>query len=91
MILYVWRAGSAEGVSDDDGRARDAAVRFMCGNGADRAVVETVHYDDWMKSMDDGYADRGGMRWDGRRLGGGVSWASRRVPDPGLAELERAP
>jgi hypothetical protein len=90
MILYVWRAGGAEGVSDDDGRARDAAVRFMGVNGADRAVVETVHYDDWMRSMDDVYADRGGMRWDGRRLGGGVSWASRRVPDPGLAELDRA-
>jgi hypothetical protein len=90
MILYTWRAGSAEGVTDDDGRARDAADRFMRVNGAARAVVETVHYDDWMKSMSDGYANRGGMRWDARRHGGRVTWASRRVPDPRQAELERA-
>ena len=90
MILYTWRAGSAEGVTDDDRRARDAAAKFMRVNGAALAVVETVHYDDWMKSMNDGYASRGGMRWDGRRHGARVTWTGRWVPAPGPAELERA-
>ncbi|HEY1619667.1 MAG TPA: hypothetical protein VGG25_18745 [Streptosporangiaceae bacterium] len=90
MIFYVWRAGSAEGVTDDDGRARDRAAEFMGKNGAARAVVETVHYDDWMKSMNDGYADRGGIRWDGRRQGGRVTWSSRWVQGTEPAEQERA-
>ena len=90
MILYAWRAGSAEGVTDDDGRARARAAEFMGETGAALAVVETVHYDDWMKSMNHGYVSCGGMRWDGRRQGGRVTWTSRRVPPPGHSELERA-
>lgn len=90
MILYVWRAGSAEGVTDDDRLARARAAEFMGRNGADRAVVETVHYRDWDNSMSDGYADHGGTLWEARRRGGRITWAGCWVPDPRLARLERA-
>jgi hypothetical protein len=74
MKVFLWAAGSAEGVTDDHGRARSLAAGFMLANGAAEAVVETAHYDDAIRSLDAGYAKTAGQRWTGHRQDSQVVW-----------------
>jgi hypothetical protein len=91
MIVYLWQAGTALGVTDDSKRARSQAARFMRDNGAARAVVETSHYDDDNRSLDPGYVNRGGLRWEARRQGSrivwSVCWSSAPKPEPMLTGI----
>ncbi|HEX7162961.1 MAG TPA: hypothetical protein VF223_17225 [Trebonia sp.] len=82
IAVYLWKAGSAEGVTDDHGRARSLAAGFMLANGAAEAVVETAHYGDAVRLLDPGYVRTGGPCWTGRRQGSRVVWRCRWVPAP---------
>lgn len=83
ITVYLWKAGSAQGVTDDSKRARRRAARSMRENGAAEAFVETLYFDDELSLMDAGYVNRGGPRWTGRRQGNRVVWRCRWVPAPG--------
>jgi hypothetical protein len=74
VIVYLWRAGSAEGVTDDPVKARALAARFMLAGGATEAAVETAHYDGGSTSLDAGYALAAGLRWTAHRQDGQAAW-----------------
>ena len=40
MIVWLWDAGNARGVTDDESRAQQAAQASLRGSGADTARVE---------------------------------------------------
>jgi hypothetical protein len=78
VIVYLWQAGSAEGVTDDHERARRKAARFMRTTGTDKAIVETARYDDGIRSLGAGYAKADGPHWVARRHANGqVTWRLR--------------
>jgi hypothetical protein len=79
--VYLWTAGTAVGVTDDDALARTRAAAAMLANGATAAVVETAHYD-YMKALTPGYVRAGGMRWTAARHGDSVTWAGCRADAP---------
>ena len=78
MIVWLWSAGqSAQGVTDELGKARAAAGGCMAIGGT--AVVEPAYYVDGTRAVTTGYAPSGGTRYAGvRRPSGRVSW--RRLP-----------
>jgi hypothetical protein len=82
VIVYLWQAGRDLGVTDDSKRARRLAASCMRDSGAPEAVVVTAHYGDDHSSMDPGYVDKGGLRWQARRRGSRVVWNCRWVPAP---------
>ena len=85
MIVWLWAAGSAVGVTDDHANARRAAVFFMRSAGTDAAVVEQAYFISGARSLGAGYERDGAARWVARRHPGGrISWQMR-PPDPGLA------
>jgi len=90
VIVYLWRAGSAEGVTDDRKTALRTAARFMRATGAGEAVVETARYDDVTGSPRAGYAKADGPHWVARRHADGrVTWRLGPAEDlaaDGLAE-----
>jgi hypothetical protein len=88
MRVYLWVAGSSEGVTDDQDQARRLAARFLLENGAAQAVVEPADLD--LSSLDHGYERIAGRRWTASRQGSQVDWASRRVPAPGHQPLRAA-
>ncbi len=90
MKVYLWVAGSAEGVTDDDGRARSLAAGSMLENGAPDAVVEPAVFDDATKSLEAGYVRTAGLRWTAHRQGGHVVWNSRRAGAPEPRPLRAA-
>lgn len=76
MIVWLWDAGSAHGVSDDDGRARDAAEAFIRSGRASSATVERAHLITGIQSLYSGYA-RLGRGWTTHpRKGGPVRWVA---------------
>lgn len=85
MIVWLWAAGSAVGVTDDHKKARRAAVFFMRDAGMDTAVVEQAYFISGTRSLIAGYEPAGAPRWVARRHPGGrISWLMRPA-DPGLA------
>jgi hypothetical protein len=79
MMVYLWEAGAATGVADDDAVARRRAEAAMMTNGARTAVVETA-YTGGPLSLDGTYMRWGGLRWTACRAGGAVAWTRRREP-----------
>ena len=85
MIVWLWVARSAVGVTDDHKKARRAAVFFMRSAGADAAVVEQAYFISGTRSLQAGYEGAGAARWVARRHPGGrISWRMRPA-EPGLA------
>jgi hypothetical protein len=77
VIVWLWRAGSAEGVTDDEVKARTAAASFMRSNRVNTAVVEMAYFDDGVKSLSSGYVSADAWRWVARlHPGSRVSWSS---------------
>lgn len=78
MIVWLWRAGSAEGVTDECRKARRAAASFMRGTGTGSAVVEQAHFIPGIDSLNTGYEKAGAPRWVARRHPSGrISWRLR--------------
>ena len=76
MIVWLWDAGPARGVSDDDARARTAAEGFLRSGRASTALVEGAHLVTGIQSMYSGY-QRLGRGWVAVPLGGGpVRWVA---------------
>ncbi len=88
MRVYLWEAGSAEGVTDDQDRALRLAACCLLENGGARAVVEPADLD--LSSLERGYTRAAGRRWTASRRGSEVAWASRRVPAPAPERLRAA-
>ena len=85
MIVRLWAAGTAEGVTDYRAKARRAAVFFMRSAGTDAAVVEQAYFISGTRSWSAGYERAGAPRWVARRHPGGrISWRMRPA-EPGLA------
>jgi hypothetical protein len=85
VIVWLWAAGSAVGVTDDHKKARRAAVFFMRDAGTDAAVVEQAYFVSGTRSLWAGYERAGAARWVARRHPGGrVSWRISPA-EPGLA------
>jgi hypothetical protein len=78
VIVWLWAAGSAEGVTDDYTKAREAAASFMRMTGTDTAVVEQAHFITGISSLSAGYERAGAPQWIARRHPGGrISWRLR--------------
>jgi hypothetical protein len=78
VIVWLWAAGSARGVTDERSKARRAAVLFMRSAGADEGVVEQACFISGTRSLSAGYEWVGAVRWVARRRPGGrVSWRTR--------------
>jgi hypothetical protein len=78
VIVWLWSAGSAQGVTDDQGTALTAAALSMERAGADAAVVEQAHFVTATGTLAAGYQKADAPRWVARRRPGGrVAWALR--------------
>ena len=78
-MVYLWAAGAATGVADDDAVARERAEAAMLENGARTAVVDTA-YTGGPLSLDGTYMRWGGLRWTACRTGSAVAWTHRWEP-----------
>jgi hypothetical protein len=86
MIVYLWQAGSAEGVAGDYGKAQEQAVTFMCRAGAGTAVIEEARFISGDTSLASGYQASADRRWVARRhLGCQVTWELRPVHERAAA------
>ena len=79
MMVYLWEAGTATGVADDDAVARRRAEAAMLENGARTAVVDTA-FTGGPLSLDGTYMRWGGLRWTASRTGSAVAWSHRWEP-----------
>jgi hypothetical protein len=85
VIVWLWAAGNAEGVTDDYKKARGAAASFMRSTGTDAAVVEQAHLITGIRSLSAGYEKADAPHWIARRHPSGrISWRLR-SRKPGLA------
>lgn len=86
VIVYLWSAGTARGVTDTRRKARRHAACWMRSQNADTAMVEQAHFISGIESMEVGYARTArDPYWIGQRHPGGrVSWLVR-VRTPELA------
>jgi hypothetical protein len=85
VIVRLWAAGRAEGVTDDCEKTRRTAVSCMRGTGADAAVVEQAYFITGVNSLSAGYERSGAPQWIARRHPSGrISWRLR-SPEPALA------
>jgi hypothetical protein len=76
VMVWLWDAGSAHGISDDPARARKAAEGFLCAGRASSALVERAHLVTGIQSPYSGY-ERLGRGWVAVPLGGGpVRWVA---------------
>jgi hypothetical protein len=75
MIVWLWDAGSAHGVSDDDARAREAAEALIRDGRALSARVEMAVMNS-VRALDPGYG-RLGRGWTAHpRQNGPVRWVA---------------
>lgn len=91
MILWLWDAGSAHGVTDDESRARKNVTTLMQSNAANCARVESATLVTGVRTLTMIYR-RTGNGWLARRDGSGqIRWeAVSQVPGLEVkAELER--
>jgi hypothetical protein len=82
VIVWLWDAGSAHGVSDDESRAIQAAEGAMraIGPATVTAVVERAFLVSGIESLTSKYL-RAGDGWSGTWRKGTVTWGT--VPGPG--------
>ena len=74
MIVFLWSAGTAEGVTDNPRKARDDAAALMRSQEADTALVEKAYFMPGFGSLETGYLSAGPC-WTARRHPSGrVSW-----------------
>lgn len=75
MIVFLWSAGPAEGVTDSPRTARRHAAAWLRSREAETALVEQAQFIPGIESLEAGYRRVGGPRWTGRRHPGGrISW-----------------
>ena len=76
MIVFLWSAGTAEGVTDSPWQARRSAAAWMRRLEADTALIEQAQFIPGIKSLEAGYRQaRGGPYWTARRRSSGrISW-----------------
>jgi hypothetical protein len=74
VILWLWDAGSAHGVTDDESRARKTVTTLMRSNVANSARVESATLVTGVRTLTMVYR-RTGTGWLARRDDdGGVRW-----------------
>lgn len=84
-MVWLWAAGSAEGVTDDYAKARGTAASFMRRTGTSAAVAEQAYFITGIRSLSAGYEKVSGSHWVARRHPSGrISWRLR-SRKPGLA------
>jgi hypothetical protein len=77
VIVWLWDAGSALGVTDDEARARKTVTAFMQNNKVDSARLESATLATGVRTLTTVYR-RTGIGWSGRRYGSQITW--RRLP-----------
>jgi hypothetical protein len=78
VIVWLWRAGTAEGVvvTDDQQQARRTDAAFMRRTGIVTAVMEMAYFDDGVKSLSAGYVSADAWRSVARcHPSGRISWS----------------
>lgn len=76
MILWLWDAGSAHGVTDDESRARTSVTTFMLSSAANCARVESATLVTGVRTLTMIYR-RTGNGWLARRDSSGqIRWQS---------------
>ena len=87
MIVWLWEAGPAAGVTDDPGKARRTAAFFMRSASTDSAVVEQARFIPGIRSLSAGYErPDGAARWVARlHPSGRITWKPR-PPAAGLTD-----
>jgi hypothetical protein len=76
--VFLWQAGTAEGVTDSPGKARRHAARWMRRQETDTARVEPAHFVSGIETLDAGYLPSSAPHWTGRRHPSGrVTWRLR--------------
>jgi hypothetical protein len=74
VIVWLWDAGSALGVTNEESRARQAAEAFIRSGGADVARVEQARLVTGIRSLNPGYT-RLGYGWTAQpRKNGLIRW-----------------
>jgi hypothetical protein len=74
-MVWLWDAGRARGITDDEDRAREAAAGFIRRGRATGARVEMAVMASGPRSLNPGYT-RLGCGWTARaRRDGQVRWA----------------
>lgn len=77
MIVFLWSAGTAAGVTDSPRKARRHAAGWMRQQKAVTARVEPAHFMSGTDTLDADYIS-GGLHWAGRRHPSGrVTWRLR--------------
>jgi hypothetical protein len=84
VIVFLWQAGTAEGVTDDYATAQQRAASFMRDAGASTAVVEQASFIDGNTSLSSCYQPVPGRRWIARRHPGGRVYWEQRSRQPAL-------
>jgi hypothetical protein len=78
VIIWLWEAGAAVGVTDDYQTACRSAAAVMRGTGANTAVVQGARLIYGAGSLDPGYEATSGSRWVARRQANGrIQWTLR--------------
>ena len=94
MIVYLWSAGTAEGVTDSPRKARRHAAAWMGRQKADTALIEQAHFIPGIESMEAGYTRTPrDPYWAGRRHPSGrISWRlCVRAPELAASCRKKAP
>lgn len=73
MFIYLWDACHFHGVTDDAGRAREAAAACIVGGFASGARVESALLVSGFAHITYGY-ERTGQGWQGQGKDGHVTW-----------------
>jgi hypothetical protein len=74
-MVWLWEAGTAEGVTCDERRARQIAESFLSAGRADTALVEGAVFVCDLKSLSDSYYRPSSGRWSARRgQDGRITW-----------------
>jgi hypothetical protein len=77
VIVFLWSAGTAAGVTDSGRKARRQAAGWMRRQQTVTARVEPAHFIPGTETLDTGYI-YGGLHWAGRRHPSGrVTWRLR--------------
>jgi hypothetical protein len=83
VIVWLWDAGSALGVTDNESRARLAAAAFIRSGRTTAARVEQAHFVSGVRTLNPGYM-RTGQGWTAHPRGNGrIRW----VPLPASPEM----
>jgi hypothetical protein len=79
VIVWLWSAGPAEGVTDDHARARRTAEAFMRLRQTDTAIIEQASFIPGITSMEIGY-ENDVLSWVAcRQPCGQVTWNPRQL------------